>query len=107
MTPTVSELLLGNFVAFSDPPPPEAMGDFMASRIGIVGMLSMLAAQEADRGAAARIWENGAIRAVLAKAAPTYGAAPDIPDGEATIAALDAVTAELRRALIALHAAVE
>ena len=107
MTPTVAELLLGNFVAFSNPPPPEAMGDFMASRIGIVGMISMLAAQEADRGAAARIWENGAIRAVLARAAPTYGPAPDLPEGEATITALDAVNAELRRALIALHEAVE
>lgn len=107
MTPTVAELLLGNMVAFSEPPPPEAMGEFMASRIGIVGMISMLAAQEADRGAAVRIWENGAIRALLARAAPTYGPAPDVPDGEATIAALDAVNAGLRRALIALHEAVE
>jgi hypothetical protein len=107
MTPTLSELLLGNFVAFSTPPPPEAMGDFMASRIGIVGMISMLAAQEADRGAAARIWENGAIRAVLARAGSKYGAQPDVPDGEATIEALDAVNARLRRGLIALHTAVE
>jgi hypothetical protein len=107
MTPTLSELLLGNFVAFSNPPPPEAMGDFMNSRIGIVGMISMLAAQEADRGAAARIWENGAIRDVLAKAAPAYGPPPHIADSDFTIEALDAVNAGLRRALIALHEAVE
>ncbi len=106
MTPTTAELLLGNFVAFSTPPPPEALGDFMASRIGIVGMISMLAAQEADRGAAVRIWENGAIRAVLAKNA-SYGPFPNTPDGEATIEALDAVNAGLRRSLIGLHEAVE
>ncbi|MDQ0462324.1 hypothetical protein QO010_000072 [Caulobacter ginsengisoli] len=106
MTPTVAELLLGNFVAFSNPPPPEAMGDFMTSRIGIVGMISMLAAQEADRGAAARIWENGAIRAMLARGGG-YGPFAEVQDGEATIEALDAVNADLRRALIALHEAVE
>jgi hypothetical protein len=107
MTPTVSELLLGNFVCLMQPVPPEAMGEFMASRMGVVGMISMLAAQEAEKGVAARVWENGAIRAVLAKAADRYGPAPDHPDGELTFTALDAVNAELRRALIRLHEAVE
>lgn len=107
MTPTISELLLGNFICLTQPVPPEASGDFMASRIGVVGMISLLAAQEAEKGIAARVWENGAIRAVLAKAADRYGPVPQHPDGELTFTALDAVNAELRRALIGLHTAVE
>lgn len=107
MTPTISELLLGNFVCLTQPIPPEAMGDFMAARMGVVGMISLLAAQDAEKGIAARVWENAAIRAVLTKAAGRYGPAPDLPDGELTFTALDAVNAQLRRALIALHEAVE
>jgi hypothetical protein len=107
MTPTVSELLLGNFVCLTQPIPPEAMGDFMAARMGVVGMISMLSAQEAEKGVAARVWENGAIRKVLADAAGAYGAAPEHPDGELTFEALDAVNADLRRALITLHQKVE
>ncbi|MBI1408071.1 MAG: hypothetical protein GC145_18310 [Caulobacter sp.] len=106
MTPTVSELLLGNFLALSEPPPPESMGDFMAGRIGVTGMIAMLAAQEAERGAEARLWENAAIRDLLTRG----GAA--IPAGAATeegfsITGLDRVNAILRKALIALHIAAE
>jgi hypothetical protein len=78
MTPTVSELLLGNFIALMDPPPPEALGDFMAGKVAVTGMIAMLAAQEAERGAEARIWENQAIRDLL-----TRGGAP-IPAGAET-----------------------
>ncbi|MBX3478768.1 MAG: hypothetical protein KF842_00055 [Caulobacter sp.] len=106
MTPTVAELLLGNFLALAEPPPPESMGDFMAGRIGVTGMIAMLAAQEAERGAQARLWENAAIRDLLAR-----GGAP-VPAGAETetdfsITGLDRVNATLRRALIALHIAVE
>lgn len=106
MTPTVSELLLGNFLALMDPPPPEAMGDFMQGKVAVTGMIAMLAAQEAERGAEARIWENNAIRDLLAQG----GAA--IPEGAETerdfsIAGLDRVNARLRKALIDLHIAVE
>ncbi len=111
MTPTVPELLLGNFLCLMDPPPPESSGEFLQSRIGVTGMISLLCAQEAERGIAARVWENGAIRSLLIRVAPTYGAAfADAAKGEDTdlsLAALDAANATLRRALIALHIAAE
>eukprot|EP01030_Chromulinospumella_sphaerica_P025056 gene25056-25172_t len=89
-----------------DPPPPEALGDFMAGKVAVTGMIAMLAAQEAERGAEARIWENQAIRDLL-----TQGGAA-IPEGaqtekDYTICGLDRVNAALRTALIALHTAVE
>lgn len=106
MTPTVSELLLGNFLALMEPPPPESMGDYMQGKVAVTGMIAMLAAQEAERGAEARIWENQAIRDLLRQG----GAA--IPAGAETekdyaIAGLDRVNAALRKALIALHREVE
>ena len=111
MTPTVPELLQGNFIALMEPPPPESTGDFLQSRIGVTGMISLLCAQEAERGIAARVWENGAIRDLLARSAPTYGAAfAEAAGGEDTdfsLTGLDAANAALRRALIALHIAVE
>jgi hypothetical protein len=106
MTPTVSELLLGNFLTLMDPPPPEALGDFMQGKIGVTGMIAMLAAQEAERGAEARLWENGAIRDLL-----TQGGAAIPPeaavDKDFSICGLDRTNAALRKALIALHIAVE
>jgi hypothetical protein len=94
-----------------DPPPPESMGDFLTGRVAVTGMISLLAAQEAEKGAQARVWENNAIRAVLGGAAPRYGRsfadAASTPDASHTISALDAMNAELRQALIALHEAVE
>ena len=71
--------------------------------LGMLAMLAGLAAQEAERGSAARVWENGAIRALLAKA----GAALETPGENLAWSALDAANAELRRALIRLHEAAE
>lgn len=111
MTPTVPELLLGNFLAMADAPPPENMGDFMSSRVGVTSMISMLCAQEAERGIEARAWENGAIRALLTGAAGTYGArfaqAAAGEDRDLSLAAMDRANAALRRALIELHTAAE
>lgn len=111
MTPTVPELLQGNFIALMEPPPPESTGDFLQSRVAVTGMISLLCAQEAERGIAARVWENGAIRELLARSAPTYGAAfaeaAAGEDGDLSLTGLDAANAALRRALIALHIAVE
>lgn len=111
MTPTVPELLLGNFLCLMEPAPPESSGDFLQSRIGVTGMIAMLCAQEAERGIAARVWENGAIRAVLTAAASAHGqrfadAAKD-EDRDLSLAALDQTNAALRRALIDLHMAAE
>ena len=106
MTPTVSELLLGNFLTLMDPPPPEALGDFMAGKIGVTGMIAMLAAQEAERGAEARLWENGAIRDLLKQGGAAVPAEAAV-DKDFSICGLDRTNATLRKALIALHIAVE
>lgn len=111
MTPTVPELLMGNFLAMMDPPPAESAGDYMQAKIGVTGMLSLLCAQEAERGIAARVWENTAIRALLAASAARYGeafaqAAAGV-DEDLSLAAMDRANAALRTALIDLHIAVE
>jgi hypothetical protein len=106
MTPTVSELLLGNFLTLMDPPPPEALGDFMAGKIGVTGMIAMLAAQEAERGAETRLWENGAIRNLLTQGGFAIPADAAV-DKDFSICGLDRTNAALRKALINLHIAVE
>ena len=69
MTPTVRDVLQASVVAMTRPIPPEAGPDYAASRIGIISMLTMLAAQEAEQCAGAAIKENADIRAVFADAA--------------------------------------
>lgn len=115
MTPALPDILMGHLVALNAPAPPEASGEYMAGRLGILAMLSALAAQEAERGIAARVWENGVIAALLAAAAGDYdqalgGRLANLAEEESadlSWSALDAVNARLRRALIALHEAVE
>lgn len=115
MTPTLPEILMGQSLALTAPQPPEAAGDYMVGRIGMLAMLANLAAQEAERGIAARIWENRALRAVFAKAADTYDDAPNGAfaraaagtDEDYAWSALDRSNADLRRLLIRLHEAVE
>ncbi len=111
MTPSLPDILVGNFLCVAEPPPPESAGEFMAGKVGVVALLSLLAAQEAERGLSARVWENTTLRAVLLDAAPVYGEvfaeAADAADGDFTLAVLDRANATLRRALIALHEAVE
>jgi hypothetical protein len=106
MTPTASELLLGNFLSMMEPPPPESMGDFMQGKVAVTGMISLLCAQEAERGAEARLWENEAIRDLLAQGGVAVPAGGEV-DRDFSIAGLDRTNAVLRRALIDLHIAVE
>lgn len=115
MTPTLPELLTGITIALSTPLPPEASGEYAAGRQGMLSMISMLCAQEAERGPAARVWENGAMRALFGRATPAYdarlggrlSAAAVGVDAQFTWGGLDAANADLRRILIALHEAVE
>ena len=104
MTPSLPAIMMGQVVALSTPMPPEASGDYLVGRLGLLAMLSILAAQEAERGIDTRVWENQAIRAILDRAgAPaTRAAAPDL-----TWTALDQENADLRRALISAHIAAE
>jgi hypothetical protein len=104
MTPSLPDIMMGSVVALTAPMPPEASGDYLAGRLGLVAMLSILAAQEAERGVDARVWENAAIRALLNRVGAAAGrpAAADL-----TWSALDRENAGLRRALIDAHAAAE
>ncbi len=115
MTPALPDMLMGQAMALSAPQPPESTGDYMAGRIGMIAMLAVLAAQEAERGLAARTWENGAIIALFERAVGAYdnalagalsrAAAEDRVDHG--WAALDRANADLRRVLIRLHEVVE
>jgi len=109
MTPSLPDILVGNFLCLADPGPPEQQGEFMAGKVGLVALLSLLAAQETERGAAARVAENAAIRATLDAAAGAYRLdVAGLPSTEdLTFTALDHVNAALRKALIGLHEAVE
>jgi hypothetical protein len=115
MTPTLPEILRGEAIALSTPQPPEAGEAYMAGRVGMLASLAILASQEAERGPAARIWENGALRALFAKHAAAYdpqlrgrlAAAAASVDADFSWSGLDAANADLRRALIALHEAAE
>lgn len=111
MTPALPDILRGNFLSLAIPAPVESQGEFMTGRVGVIALLSLLAAQEVERGTTARVWENAAIGAVLAEAADAYGpqyaevAAIDATD--LSLEALDRANAALRRGLIALHETVE
>lgn len=114
MTPTVRDVLQGCVVALGRLTPPEAGPEYAAGRIGMVGTLTMLAAQLADRAAADALAENAAIRALFAEA-PAYddalggrlSAAAGETDSDRTVPALDAANARLRRLLAELHEQVE
>jgi hypothetical protein len=107
MTPSLPDILVGNFLCMIDPPPPEQQGEFMAGKVAVVALLSLLAAQEAERGIAARVTENAAIQALLEEAAGDYALEAVAGTDELSLAALDAANARLRQALIGLHEAVE
>jgi hypothetical protein len=116
MNPTVSELLIGNLITLSEPPPPESAGEFMGGKVAVVGLLSFLCAQEAEKGAAVRASENEHMRTVFAEAAADDWAPAHTAllaelargrDADLRLSALDQSNAELRRALITLQEAVE
>ncbi|ADG09968.1 hypothetical protein B7G68_07585 [Caulobacter segnis] len=107
MTPSLPDILVGNFLCMIDPPPPEQQGEFMAGKVAVVALLSLLAAQEAERGIAARVAENAAIQAVLSEASGDYALEAVAGTEDLSLTALDAANARLRQALIRLHEAVE
>lgn len=98
MTPPAADILAGNARVIASLASEEGGAEYAAARLGVVAMLSVLAAQEAATGAAVRVAENVAIRWLLGDT----GADEDL-----TIPALDAENARLRRALIAHHEALE
>lgn len=115
MSPSLPEILTGVVVTLSTPPAAESSGDFHTGMAGVCVMLSMLAAQEAERGPAAAAWENAAMQALFARGRGAYdvalggrlASAASVDPGDGGLAALAAANAELRRTLISLHEAVE
>lgn len=111
MTPALPDILRGNFMSLAIPAPAESQGEFMTGRVGVIALLSLLAAQEVERGTTARVWENQAIADVLTEAAEVYGVqyaeVAATTAAELSLEALDRANAALRRGLIALHEAVE
>ena len=97
MSPTLSEILRGCFVALATPPAEAQAGAFLQARTGTIALLNFLAAQEAERCPVADATEGEAIATLLTDA---RGA------GYATSATTHD-NASLRRALIALHEEVE
>jgi hypothetical protein len=81
----------------------------------MVTMLAGLAAQEAERGFAARMWENGVLKDLFLEAIPAYdqtltgrlSGASSLDSSDLSLSALDALNAKLRLVLIALHEAAE
>jgi hypothetical protein len=111
MTPTVTDLLNGCILTLATPPRPEDAGLFAGARIRLAAMMNRLVALECADGAAVRVWENTALRALIAAAGPGHGvpasALEETADGDYSLAALDAANAKLRRVLIRLHEAAE
>ena len=111
MTPTVTDLLNGCILTLATPPRPEDTGIFSAARIRIVALINRLVALECGDGTATRVWENAALRSLIAEAGSKYGVlsreTKETTDGDYSLAALDAANAGLRRLLICLHEAAE
>jgi hypothetical protein len=111
MTPTVPELLNGCMLTLMTPPRPEDAGLFSAARLRLIALVNRLVALESADGAAVRVWENAALRALIAEAGPRHGVLPgdavETADGDYSLAALDTANARLRRLLIRLHEAAE
>lgn len=111
MTPTVMDLLNGCVLTLTTPPRPEDAGLFAGARIRLTAMMNKLVALECADGAAVRVWENAAFRALIAAAGPKHGISAseldETADGDYSLRALDAANASLRRLLIRLHEAAE
>lgn len=111
MTPTAADLLNGCVLTLATAPRPEDVGVFSAARVRTVALINKLVAIECADGAAVRVWENAALRSLIAEAAPKYAglsdAAVETGDGDYSLTALDSANANLRRLLINLHEAVE
>jgi hypothetical protein len=99
LTPTLSDILTGNALALASLAEEKGGAEFSGAKVSVVALLSLLAAQDAERAIAVREAENEAIAGLLGISVPDVA--------EPTIAALDAVNADLRRLLIAFHEAAE
>jgi len=110
MTPTMIGLLNGSIRSLTTPPRPEDTGLFSAARHRLAAMINKLVALECADAAAIRLWENAALRALIAQAGSRHGVQADDPgtaDEDYSLHALDTTNARLRRQLIRLHETAE
>ncbi len=112
----LSEVLVGNAQALMVPRAEDSAGDYSAGMAGVVAMLCVLAAQEAEGAAALRVAENREMRALFARAVED-GCAGALHaqlrhlsrerNDDLRLSALDAAGDGLRGALIELHVLAE
>ncbi|MEO8322289.1 MAG: hypothetical protein ABI561_28615 [Bradyrhizobium sp.] len=111
MTPTMTELLNSCIQTLMIPPRPEDISMYAAAQIRLTALVNRLVALECADAAAVRLWENAALRALIAEAGPRHGVFPggtmEIANDDCSLGALDAVNARLRRLVIRLHEAAE
>lgn len=111
MTPTVPELLSGCMLTLMTPPRAEDAGLFSAARLRLIALVNKLVALESADGTSTRVWENAALRALIAEAGPGHGVllgdAAETSDGDYSLVVLDGANARLRRLVIRLHEAAE
>jgi hypothetical protein len=107
MTPALPDILMSQAAALATPLPPESQGEYLSGRVGLLAMLASLSAQEADRGPAARVWENRAIAALIAGTEGVAQESSPETSSDFTWRGLDAENARLRRRLIEVHEAAE
>ena len=98
MTPSVPEILRGNFAVLALSPPAGPDDAFGQARVTVVALLNLLCAQEVERVEAVEAAENTAIAKLL------VSVGEEVPTGEADRTARNA---DLRRRLTRLHERVE
>jgi hypothetical protein len=96
----VSEMLVGGAQALMLPAQAESTGDYTAGMVGVVAILCVLAAQEAESAACRQSVQNREMRALL-------GEVPGGPDEDLRLSALEAEGDRLRGVLMARHVSAE
>ncbi|MCC7267012.1 MAG: hypothetical protein IT546_06690 [Caulobacteraceae bacterium] len=107
--------MLGQLAAWLTRDLAPGVAAYQQSALGMSAGLIGMCIEEADRAVARRVEENAAIRGLLARGADLVEARlsarlqalAEGADASLLVSALEAVNAELRAALIDLHAAVE
>ena len=115
MNLTLETLLHGVAATLRDRIAPAIEDSFALEASRLAALLITISANAVDDAAAARVWENAAMRALFADAQPMVGGDLSCRLGEAAlsddpglkISELDRENARLRAILVELHAAVE
>lgn len=107
MTPEVDGMINATATRLMTQVFPALPPGYGQSSAGLTGMLLLFAAQQFENAADIRVWENGEMRKLLTRGANWSRPAEIAPAPSLKISALNAENHALKKALIALHAAVE